>query len=106
MEAKQAAEEAAEQALADAAQQQVSDAEADAEAEVEFDPDVDYGDDLDLPEVPGAAAPEQEVEYDPGGTVFVGNLPWEVTEDEIREAFAEVGEVDDVRLLLVLHILL
>jgi nucleolin len=30
-------------------------------------------------------------------TVFVGNLPWEVDEDQMRELFSEAGEVSTVR---------
>jgi nucleolin len=30
-------------------------------------------------------------------TVFVGNLPWDVTEEQMRETFAEAGEVSSVR---------
>jgi nucleolin len=31
-------------------------------------------------------------------TVFVGNLPWSVTEDTMREWFGEIGEVVAVRI--------
>lgn len=31
-------------------------------------------------------------------TVFVGNLPWSATEDELREFFAECGEIVSVRI--------
>jgi RNA recognition motif. (a.k.a. RRM, RBD, or RNP domain) len=30
-------------------------------------------------------------------TVFVGNLPWQVTEEELRESFAEAGDAIGVR---------
>jgi RNA recognition motif-containing protein len=31
-------------------------------------------------------------------TVFVGNLPWSATEEELREFFAECGEILGVRI--------
>ena len=32
--------------------------------------------------------------------IYVGNLPHKVTEDEVRQAFAEFGEVTEVRLIV------
>lgn len=32
-------------------------------------------------------------------TLYVGNLPWTVTEDELAEAFRTVGQVGDVRII-------
>jgi len=32
-------------------------------------------------------------------TVYVGNLPWAVGEDELAGAFAQVGQVTDVRII-------
>jgi RNA recognition motif-containing protein len=32
--------------------------------------------------------------------IYVGNLPRATTEDELRQAFAEFGEVSDVRLIM------
>jgi nucleolin len=37
---------------------------------------------------------------DAGNTVFVGNLPWDATEEALREVFAGVGEVTGVRIAL------
>lgn len=34
-----------------------------------------------------------------GVTVYVGNLPWAVGEDELAGAFAQVGQVTDVRII-------
>ncbi len=31
--------------------------------------------------------------------IYVGNLPWSCTEDEVRDAFAAYGEVISVRLI-------
>ncbi len=31
--------------------------------------------------------------------IYVGNLPWEITEDELREAFAAFGEVESARII-------
>ncbi|MGI9641854.1 MAG: RNA-binding protein, partial [Acidimicrobiia bacterium] len=31
--------------------------------------------------------------------LYVGNLPWSATEDEVRELFAGVGEVTDTALI-------
>jgi len=31
--------------------------------------------------------------------IYVGNLPWSVTEDEVRAAFAAFGEVTSVKLI-------
>lgn len=31
--------------------------------------------------------------------IYVGNLPWSATEDEVRDLFAQHGEVDSVRLI-------
>jgi RNA recognition motif-containing protein len=33
------------------------------------------------------------------GKLFVGNLPWKVTEDELRDLFATVGEVYSVKII-------
>lgn len=33
------------------------------------------------------------------GKVFVGNLPWQITEDEVKEHFSQVGEVKDVKII-------
>jgi nucleolin len=51
------------------------------------------------------AAKKQRVEVNDGGdaepasaTVFVGNLPWSATEEELREFFAECGEINSVRI--------
>jgi len=32
-------------------------------------------------------------------TLYVGNLPWTVTEDELAEAFSKVGRVGEVRII-------
>jgi RNA recognition motif-containing protein len=32
-------------------------------------------------------------------TLYVGNLPWTVTEDELAEAFSRIGEVGAVRII-------
>jgi len=32
-------------------------------------------------------------------TLYVGNLPWTVTEDELAEAFSKVGQVGEVRII-------
>ncbi|MBQ9536472.1 MAG: RNA-binding protein [Desulfovibrionaceae bacterium] len=32
-------------------------------------------------------------------SIYVGNLPWSATEDEVRELFAEYGEVLSVKLI-------
>jgi len=34
-----------------------------------------------------------------GVTVYVGNLPWAVGEDELADVFAQVGQVTDVRII-------
>ncbi|MFP4071095.1 MAG: RNA recognition motif domain-containing protein [Desulfovibrionales bacterium] len=31
--------------------------------------------------------------------IYVGNLPWSATEEEVREAFAAFGEVESVKLI-------
>ncbi len=31
--------------------------------------------------------------------LFVGNIPWSVTEDQMRDMFSEFGEVESVRLI-------
>lgn len=31
--------------------------------------------------------------------IYVGNLPWSSTEDEVRQAFAQYGEVEKVNLI-------
>ena len=33
-------------------------------------------------------------------TIYVGNLPWSVTEDEVRDFFASYGEVESVKIIL------
>ncbi len=32
-------------------------------------------------------------------TLYVGNLPWTVTEDELAEAFSKIGTVGEVRII-------
>ena len=32
-------------------------------------------------------------------TLYVGNLPWTVTEDELADAFSRVGQVGEVRII-------
>jgi len=32
-------------------------------------------------------------------TLYVGNLPWTVTEDEVAQAFSKIGEVGEVRII-------
>ena len=32
-------------------------------------------------------------------TLYVGNLPWTVTEDELAQAFNKVGQVGEVRII-------
>jgi len=32
-------------------------------------------------------------------TLYVGNLPWTVTEDELAEAFSRAGQVGEVRII-------
>ncbi|MCJ7752679.1 MAG: RNA-binding protein [Armatimonadetes bacterium] len=32
-------------------------------------------------------------------TLYVGNLPWTVTEDELAQAFSRVGQVGEVRII-------
>jgi RNA recognition motif-containing protein len=39
------------------------------------------------------------VEYDMSKNIYVGNLPWSATEDDVRAAFAEYGEVVSVKLI-------
>ena len=34
-----------------------------------------------------------------GNKLFVGNLPFETTEDELRETFSQAGEVASVRII-------
>jgi RNA recognition motif-containing protein len=36
-------------------------------------------------------------------TLYVGNLPWTVTEDELAEAFSKIGRVGDVRIIVDHH---
>lgn len=36
-------------------------------------------------------------------TLYVGNLPWTVTEDELAEAFSRVGSVGAVRIIADRH---
>jgi RNA recognition motif-containing protein len=31
--------------------------------------------------------------------IYCGNLPWELTEDELREAFAAFGEVESAKII-------
>ena len=31
--------------------------------------------------------------------IYVGNLPWSATEDDVRELFSQYGNVDSVRLI-------
>lgn len=49
-----------------------------------------------------AAAPvaeEEDEEEDDGNVgIFIKNLPWKVTEDDVAEFFADAGEVVTVRL--------
>jgi RNA recognition motif-containing protein len=33
-------------------------------------------------------------------TLYVGNLPWTVTEDELAQAFSKAGRVMDVRIIV------
>ncbi|KAI8471218.1 MAG: hypothetical protein J3K34DRAFT_237619, partial [Monoraphidium minutum] len=53
-------------------------------------------------EAPAAKKPRVEVEAADGeeksSTVFVGNLPWSATEEELREFFAECGDINTVRI--------
>lgn len=44
--------------------------------------------------VPAAAAAED----DGNVSIFIKNLPWKVTEDDVAEFFADCGEVSAVRL--------
>jgi RNA recognition motif-containing protein len=32
-------------------------------------------------------------------TLYVGNLPWAVTEDELAQAFSKIGQVGEVRII-------
>jgi RNA recognition motif-containing protein len=32
-------------------------------------------------------------------TLYVGNLPWTVTEDELAQAFSRIGQVGEVRII-------
>jgi len=36
-------------------------------------------------------------------TLYVGNLPWTLTEDELSEAFSRLGEVQAVRIMTDRH---
>lgn len=45
-----------------------------------------------------AAAPAAEEEDDGNVGIFIKNLPWKVTEDDVAEFFADAGEVVNVRL--------
>jgi hypothetical protein len=50
-------------------------------------------------EVTPAAAPAGEDEEDDGNVgIFIKNLPWKVTEDDVAKFFADAGEVVNVRL--------
>lgn len=59
---------------------------------------------LHKPQPQEPAAKKQRVEVNGGGdepasaTVFVGNLPWSATEEELREFFAECGDINSVRI--------
>lgn len=44
------------------------------------------------------AAPAEEEEDDGNVGIFIKNLPWKVTEDDVAEFFADAGEVVNVRL--------
>ena len=33
------------------------------------------------------------------GKLFVGNLPWKITEDELRDHFSQCGEVYSVKII-------
>jgi len=49
----------------------------------------------------GSSAPRnQQLSEKPAGckTVFVGNLSWQASEDDLRHAFAECGPIDNVRI--------
>jgi RNA recognition motif-containing protein len=35
-----------------------------------------------------------------GVTLYVGNLPWQLTEDELEAAFAGCGKVESVRIIV------
>jgi RNA recognition motif-containing protein len=35
-----------------------------------------------------------------GVTLYVGNLPWQLTEDELEAAFASSGKVESVRIIV------
>lgn len=49
---------------------------------------------------PSTAPRSQELSVKPPGckTVFVGNLSWQATEEDLRACFAECGEVNNVRI--------
>ena len=46
----------------------------------------------------GAAAGASGRGGDGSSTVFVGNLPWDATEDNLRETFSSAGQVVGVRI--------
>lgn len=37
--------------------------------------------------------------FDPKKTLFVGNLPYDITEEELRNHFADIGELEGVRVV-------
>lgn len=48
------------------------------------------------PKKEAAAVPQEEDDGNVG--IFIKNLPWKVTEDDVAEFFADCGEVSAVRL--------
>jgi nucleolin len=49
---------------------------------------------------PSTAPRSQELSERPAGckTVFVGNMSWQATEEDLRAAFADCGEINNVRI--------
>ena len=49
---------------------------------------------------PSAAPRQQELSEKPEGckTVFIGNLSWQASEENLREAFAHCGDIEGVRI--------